>query len=262
MELAALRLQVPAAIDAARADALSDALVDANAATGRCSDAATDRESDAATLPIVLSGQPGLFCRGMDLAALLPGDGAEAVNPDAATLRGGVAAFGRLLRTIRGSQRPVIALVDGAVLGGGVGIAAACDVVIASKRSVFGLPEALLGLIPAVVLPALLSRMSLAQARHWVLTAYSRPGAEAHAQGLVDVLCEDDKVDAALRRCVRDLSRVRPGAVAALKRFTAQIDTLPFADGIERGVTETTETLLRPATMAAVRRFVADGEML
>ena len=90
MELAALRLQVPAAIDAARADALSDALVDANAATGRCSDAATDRESDAATLPIVLSGQPGLFCRGMDLAALLPGDGAEAVNPDAATLRGGV----------------------------------------------------------------------------------------------------------------------------------------------------------------------------
>lgn len=159
--------------------------------------------------PIVLHGRTGSFCRGMDFGALAQAAASFAPAPQIgtaseATLRAGVASFGRCLRAIRASHRPVIALVDCVVLGGGVGIAAACDLVIASRRSSLGLPKRLFVLIPAVVLTAPLSRLSPQKAHLLALPGHSRSVEEAQAQGLVDVLCADDKLDATLRRSLRD----------------------------------------------------------
>lgn len=252
-----LRLTVPEAIDAAGATGLADALTEAQLAARRPG-------GDGVVPAVILSGRPGLFCRGLDLEKFLA---QSSLPPDAnapvdagAGLQAGVAAFARLLRTLREYPAPVLAAIDGAVLGGGIGVAAACDLVIATRRSSFGLPEGLFGLIPAVVLPVLQTRISPARARLLAMTAYSRGADEAQALGLVDVVCADEKLESAVNRSLRDVRRIQGDAVAALKRFSAEIEGLPLSEGLERGVRETTTTLSQPATLSAVRSFLAEGE--
>lgn len=250
MELEPLRLTVPEAIDAAGADALTEALLAAGPQAGG---------------PIVLCGREGLFCRGMDFDKVLSlGDGAAstATSDGAAespAVAAGVRAFARLLRTIVECPRPVVAQIDGAVLGGGVGIAAACDLVVATRRSTFGLPEALFGLIPAVVLPVLRLRMPMQKVRLLAMTAYSRNAEEACGLGLVDVVCADDKLSSALRRSLRDLSRAQLGAIATLKRFSLEIEDGSLAAGLLHGTRETTQRLAQPEILAAVRSFLTEG---
>lgn len=252
MELEPLRLTVPEAIDAAGANALCETLVEAQRGSGVAA-------ADAPAPPVIVSGRPGLFCRGLDFEKALAQVDANAGSDGAAGLQAGVAAFARLLRTLREYPAPVIAAVDGAVLGGGIGVAAACDVVIATRRSSFGLPEGLFGLIPAVVLPVLQARISPPRARWLAMTAYSRSADEAQALGLVDLVCADEKLTTTVGRSLRDVSRVQGSAIAALKRFTREIEGLPLHEGLERGVRETTLTLSQPATLSAVRSFLSEG---
>ena len=111
---------------------------------------------------------------------------------DEAAIRVGVEAFARLVQAIRTIGKPVVAVVAGIALGGGVGIAAAADVVIASTRAAFGLPEALFGLVPGVVMPILLERMTPQKARWLALTGHTRSASEAQQLGLVDLVVSDD----------------------------------------------------------------------
>jgi polyketide biosynthesis enoyl-CoA hydratase PksH len=192
----------------------------------------------------------------MDLEALVGTDG----GCEERAMADGVAAFGRTLLAIRNAGCAVIAAIDGAVLGGGVGIASACDLVVATQSSTFGLPEALFGLIPAVVLPALLERIPAQKARLLTLTAHARTAKEAHELGLVDVLISDDQLEAAVRRAVRSLRRVQPSAARALKRHSENVAAVSFAEGIRMGVDETTRTLGRPEILASVREFISGFE--
>jgi enoyl-CoA hydratase/carnithine racemase len=206
---------------------------------------------------LVLEGADGTFCRGMDLETLV----ADGTAADRAGVDAGVQAFGRVLKGLHAANRPVIAAVDGVVLGGGVGIAAAADLVVATRRSTFALPEALFGLIPAVVFPALLQRMAPQRARLMVLRARTHSAEEACDWGLVDVVVDDEDRESAIRRATRELSRVRPQAVADLKRFSADLAQLNFDAAIARGCAETSFTLGRPDVLAAVRAYVHEGEL-
>jgi enoyl-CoA hydratase/carnithine racemase len=220
-----LMIEVPEALDLARADQLATAIL---------------ASSDPV---IVLGGGPETFCRGMDFGALVA---------DPAAIRRGVEAFARLVRTIRTLAKPVVAVVVGRALGGGVGIAAAADVVIASPRAAFGLPEALFGLVPGVVMPILLERMTPHQARWLALTGHTRSASEALELGLVDLVASDDRLDATVKHTVRQLTRARESAVASLKRT--------FDDAaIARGVDETTRLLCSPEVGAAITAFVDGG---
>src|SRR5947208_2370374 len=94
---------------------------------------------------LVVEGSDSEFCRGLDFAALSEassGDVGEATH-----------LFARCLTELRSAGMPTIAAVGGATIGGGVGLAAACDMVLASERATFALPELLFGLLPATVLP-------------------------------------------------------------------------------------------------------------
>ncbi|NUR28322.1 MAG: enoyl-CoA hydratase, partial [Catenulispora sp.] len=110
--------------------------------------------------------------------------GADGVLDEDARRTGG--AFFDLLT--RFTQAPVIvaAAVDGRVAGGGVGLVAACDFVVATEASTFGLPEALWGLLPCCVLPFLIRRVGFQRAHAMALTTRPVAGAEAAAWGLVD----------------------------------------------------------------------------
>ena len=198
---------------------------------------------------VALVGTPGEFCRGMDLGELAYGGAA----------REGLRAFAALVAGLRQLGRPTLAIVDGDAVGGGVGLAAACDVVVASTRATFALPEALLGLLPGVVLPALLERLTRQSARALALTGASRDAGWALARGLVDEVVEPADLERATRRRARELARVPTRGVRAVRGWLTELEPLGTAAGLAAGAERTASLLDEPETRAAVRAFLIEG---
>lgn len=203
---------------------------------------------------LVLEGADGRFCRGMDLDALgeRPAEHAGA----------GVEQYASCLRALRDCPRPLIALVDGDVAAGGVGLAAVADVLVATRRSTFALPEVVLGLVPAMVFPVLCERMAPQRARRLALLGQALAADEAQRLGLVDeVVADAEALEGALTRLARQLLRVQPAAVARLKRLARDVAARPFDEGLAAGAACTAALLAEPGTVAQVRAFL-DGEPL
>lgn len=162
---------------------------------------------------IVLRGAGGHFCAGGDIKDMA---GARARGGDA--YRELNRAFGAMLEEFQQAPQVVIALLEGAVLGGGFGLACISDIAIADQGCKFGLPETTLGILPAQIAPFVVKRVGLTQARRLALTAARFDGAEALRLDLVHY-CEAS--DAALEQRLGEvLGQVRqcaPGANAATK---------------------------------------------
>ena len=197
---------------------------------------------------LVIASDGAEFCRGMDLAALARGG-------DPGARYAAIAGFARCLALLRGLRVPSLCVVEGAATGGGVGLAAACDLVIASNVATFGLSELLLGLIPAVILPVINERVGPSRARWLALTGEKLEARAAHQLGLVDDFGEDTALILAAR--LKRLLRSSPAAIARLRRFCAEIDGLPLAEALAAGVARTTADADDPEIVAAVAGFIA-----
>ncbi|PJI49898.1 MAG: enoyl-CoA hydratase [Pseudomonas sp.] len=162
---------------------------------------------------IVLRGAGGHFCAGGDIKDMA---GARAAGPDAyAALN---RAFGGLLEEAQAQPQVLVAVLEGAVLGGGFGLACVSDIAITAADAQFGLPETSLGILPAQIAPFVVKRIGLTQARRLALTAARFDGREALRLGLVH-LCADSAENLA-EQLVQSLEQVRrcaPGANAATK---------------------------------------------
>jgi enoyl-CoA hydratase/carnithine racemase len=164
---------------------------------------------------MILEGSASVFCEGLDLDSLATNGSA----PSRGTLDEAVSRFAALLRALERRPGAVISIVDGPAMGGGVGLAASSDMVIASPRATFALPEAIFGLIPAVIFPAVAARVGYPRARMLALTGRTITAAEAASIGLVDEVADDPH--AATAKCVRRLSCVDAHAIAAMKSLVA-----------------------------------------
>ncbi|MGH8444342.1 MAG: enoyl-CoA hydratase/isomerase family protein [Solimonas sp.] len=134
---------------------------------------------------IVLRGAGGHFCAGADLKSMMAG-GLKApasgeADPVAVINRG----FGTMLRKVAQAPQVVIAVCEGAVLGGGFGLACVSDIAFAQADARFGMPETTRGLPPAQIAPFVVERIGLTQARRLCLTGAQFRGAEALRLGLV-----------------------------------------------------------------------------
>ena len=234
------RIQVPPALDAR--------------STGELAEGIERAISQPHGVIVLAGGADGTFCRGIDFTSLLAADDAGALETECAR---SVDAFVRCVWLIRSCGKPVIAAVDGETLAGGVGLAAACDVVIATERSTFGMPEALFGLLPAMVLPVLLERMTPQTARLLTMTARSYVAAEAQAFGLVDVVTSADALVSTVRAEARSLVRASPDAVGALKRLCGNL----ARTDLERGGEMTRTLVQREQVGQAIREFMAGGPL-
>ncbi len=137
-----------------------------------------NRDTDARI--VVITGEGKAFCSGMDLEYLrkFTEMGEHENLEDARNLL-------TLLRTVHTLRKPVIAMVNGAALGGGCGLASACDFVFLSREhGKMGVPEVKLGFLPAVILVFLIKRMGEGAAREFVLKGEILGSAEALAKGL------------------------------------------------------------------------------
>jgi enoyl-CoA hydratase/carnithine racemase len=132
-------------------------------------------------------------------------------------------AFERCIRLLRGGRLRTVALISGDAIGGGLGLAAACDVVLATPKARFGLPESLFGLVPGTILPLLLERVRPQKLRLLALTGETIDAEQAEGLGLVDERVNDDQLERTAKAWVRRLSRSRTEAVGAWKELTARV---------------------------------------
>lgn len=198
-------------------------------------DAITHAEANPATRALVIRGAGHTFCAGGDfgnfralMAAPAP---ADAPDPIATFNR----AFGAMLERLHACAVPTVAVVEGAAMGGGCGLAAACDFVLAASSAQFGMPEVTLGLPPAQIAPFVAARLGSGPALRLMLTGRRLGAAQALDVGLADIMAEPAELDAQLHALLADLGRAEPAALRATKaivqrrQHAALADTLDFA---------------------------------
>jgi isohexenylglutaconyl-CoA hydratase len=190
-------------------------------------------ENDGQTRVIVLRGAGGNFSAGADLKDMA---GARArLGQDPAAIVRVNAAFGELCNAFADSGLAIIAVVEGAVLGGGFGLSCVADVVIASESTVFRLPETSLGVLPAQIAPFLVERLGFSEAKRLAVTGGRVAAHEALAIRLVHEVHAASGLDAAVARVVGEILNCAPGALAATKalvrkaRWTQPADLLQEA---------------------------------
>lgn len=192
-------------------NALSEELVTALGAVLR--QVADDREARA----LVLSGAGGNFCAGADISRLLPTAVAPARGDEPSARHN--RRFGALLEQLAALPVATIAVVTGAAIGGGCGLAATCDRVIAAASAVLATPEVTLGLAPAQIAPFVARRIGAGRARWMMLTASRLTAAAALEAGLADVVVPAADLRAALGAELTLLAGAEPAAVRATKRI-------------------------------------------
>jgi methylglutaconyl-CoA hydratase len=126
-------------------------------------------------------------------------------------------AMSRMIAAVDALPVPVVGRVQGAALGGGAGLAAVCDIVVADEAAVFGFTEAKLGILPAVISPFALAKIGRSAARELFLTGARFSAARAKEIGLVHAVVPSADLDAAVGGYVREILAAGPEAIAAAK---------------------------------------------
>jgi methylglutaconyl-CoA hydratase len=179
--------------------------------------------ADDAVRVIVLAGEGRHFSAGADLQWMRRASEAsrEWNLQDARRFAG-------MLARIEACAKPVVARVQGAALGGGVGLACACDVAVAAEGASFSVSEAKFGILPAVIGPYVTNAVGKRQARRLALTTTRIDAQEALRIGLVHHAVASDALDATVDTVVRELLAGGPGAQREIKALFAQLEVGPI----------------------------------
>ncbi len=180
---------------------------------------------------VLISGAGPDFCSGMDLRQLQ-----ETADAGVEKHLQSAAALAELYRALRRHPQPVVAAVRGRALGGGCGLANACDVILASESAQFGYPEVNVGFVPAIVMSML--RRSVGEKRAFDLLVSGVPvGArEAREIGLITRVYPDAEFEAGVEAYLAQLADKPPTAVSLTKKLLYEIDGMPFHAAMEAGV--------------------------
>ena len=171
---------------------------------------------------LVLSGRGASFCAGGDLEWMR----AKATAPFEQNLQD-ARQLGFMLRALANCPIPTVARVHGAVLGGGLGLVAACDLVIASASAQFGATETRLGLAPSSIAPYISAAIGERAARAWFLLGERLEAREAQRLGLVHQVVEPEALEEGLRRLLATLRLGAPQAQQHSKWLLAELRALP-----------------------------------
>ena len=176
---------------------------------------------DASVRVIVLTGNGDNFCAGGDLGWMRrSGQLSKEQNLDDA--RAFVTAFAAIDRC----PKPVVARVAGAALGGGAGLLAVSDVVVAAATTVVGFPEVKLGIVPAAISPYVVAKIGMSEARRLFLTGERFDAREAMRIGLVHAVVAPEALDAEVAKVVGQLLSSGPEALGRVKRLLKGLNPL------------------------------------
>jgi methylglutaconyl-CoA hydratase len=194
---------------------------------GALCDAMARLSTDKNVRVIVLTGAGSTFCAGADLDMMRRvADYSAQENKDDAR------RLGHMLQSIYACEKPTVALVNGAAMGGGVGIVAACDIAIAAEDAVFGLTEVRVGLIPAVISPFVMRAMGVRQARRYFMTGERFDAETARRISLVHMVSMGAQLEATLDGVIKDLLASGPVAQKEVKDLIRAVAFQPVDERI------------------------------
>ena len=195
--------------------------------------------ADSAVRVIVLAGEGKHFSAGADLQ--------WTQRASTATLEWNLAdarRFAGMFSKIETCPKPTVARVNGAALGGGVGLLCACDIAIASDNASFSVSEAKFGIIPSVIGPYVTNAVGKRHARRLALTTTRIKADEALRMGLVHQVTSLDELDAAVDATVTELLAGGPQAQREIKELFAQLEVGPITEEV-RDLTARTISRIR-----------------
>ncbi len=181
-------------------------------------DAATRLANDNSVRAVVLSASGRSFCAGGDLAWMK-----QQFDADHTTRVLEASHLAAMLRCLDELPKLLIAVIEGSAFGGGVGLAAVCDIVLAAPDAKFALTETKLGLIPATIAPVLLRRIGLANIRRFALNACPFGAVEAQSIGLISEIHERQELGASVERQIDLALACAPGAIADAKQLFRRV---------------------------------------
>ena len=189
--------------------------------------ACIELDADNAVRAVVLAGRGKSFSAGADLNWMrAAGEASEAENfADAMKLAG-------MLRTLAEMKKPTIARVHGAALGGGMGLASACDICIASDRAVFATSEVKFGIIPSAISPYVIRAIGERQAYRYFQTAERINATRAATLGLAHEAVATEELDAKVSEVVEALLQGGPKSQAAAKDLIRAVANRPLSDAV------------------------------
>jgi methylglutaconyl-CoA hydratase len=200
-------------------NAFNDALV------ADIANAFADVEAAPDTRVVVVASRGPAFCAGADLNWMRSMASFSHADNHADALK-----VARMFHAVHSCSRPVVGRVQGDAFGGGVGLAAACDIVVAADAANFILSEVKLGLVAATISPHVVRAMGARQAARYMLTAEKFDAARAQELGLVHEIVAPQALDAQVERLVQQLLGASPAALAATKRLLADVVEAPVDD--------------------------------
>ncbi len=195
-------------------EALGGALADAKSSRARC---------------VAITGAGSVFCAGADLATLKELRSASFGDNLADSVR-----LADLFLDICEHPIPVIAAVNGHALGGGAGLAAACDITLAAKGAKLGFTEVRIGFVPAIVLNFLLRCVGEKAARELCLSGRLIGADEGASMGLINHVVSADALKGAVEALGEEIAKGGPGAIATTKALFLKLGPLPLKDGLDQ----------------------------
>ncbi|MFN2376903.1 MAG: enoyl-CoA hydratase-related protein [Candidatus Binatia bacterium] len=177
-----------------------------------------DYEADDGVRAVVLAGAGPSFCAGADLRSMRSArDSSDEDN------RADARRMGALFHRVASCRKPVLARVHGPAIGGGVGLMAACDIVIAAESTRFQFSEVRLGIVPAMISPFCIRRLGSVAATRYFLTGEALDAKTALEAGLVDIVAADAALDESVAKVCSDLGKAGPKALVEAKQLVTKV---------------------------------------
>lgn len=206
-------------------------------------------DRDPAVRVVVLAGRGKSFSAGADLEWMR-----RAADYSDEENRRDARKLGRMYAIIHRLSKPTVARVHGAALGGGVGLAAVCDIAVASTRASFATTEVKLGFIPAVISPYVIAAIGQRQAHRYFLTGERFDAAEAYRIGLVHLLCESEELDSRIAAVTKTLTANGPTAQSAAKELIFHVADRPIQDAL---IEDTVQRIAKARAKAEAKEGIA-----
>lgn len=206
---------------------------------------------------VVLRGAGGHFCAGGDIKEMaqvrfapVPDDGSDPIADFSRR-------FGYLIRKVNIAPQVVITVLEGAVMGGGFGLACVSDIAIAHGNANFGMPETTRGIPPAQIAPFVVERIGLTQARRLGISGRVVNGQEALDLGLVHFMATDEAgIDEILQAELGMIRRCAPGANAVTKQIMLSVGQQSMDEILDDGARKFAECIRGEEGVEGTTAFV------
>lgn len=174
---------------------------------------------------VVLRGAEGTFCSGGDMSEMPIGESVQSV-------RAGFSGLADLIDVMHGTDALTVAAVEGYCLAGGLGLAAACEFVVAAEDATFGTPEVTVGLFPVQAMAPIMRTVHEKRGLKLLFTGEHIDAAEAFDMGLVTELAPPDRFDEVLESFVATLASNSPVMIGMGKEAYYQHREMPFGEAL------------------------------